>query len=127
MVLDQSLTGDAPGGPSRWSTDRTAQWQPLKPEIVIEVAYDQVTAGRFRHGTKLLRERPDKATRQCRCDQLSPPLTPAQLRQLTAPIGISRVNSSNFQFGHRRASSAAGIAGGHPWCGGLGAAQSMCE
>jgi len=83
LVEPPGFTGDAPGGPSRWSTDRTAQWQPLKPEIVIEVTYDQVTAGRFRHGTKLLRERPDKPPHQCRCDQLSPPLTPAQLRQLT--------------------------------------------
>ena len=76
------FTGNAPGGPSRWSTDRTAEWQPLRPEIVVEVLYDQVTAGRFRHGTKLLRRRPDKAPRQCTCDQLAHPLTPAELKQL---------------------------------------------
>ena len=83
LIEVPGFTGHAPGGPSRWSTARSAEWQPLKPEIVVEVAYDQVTSGRFRHGTKLLRERPDKAPEQCRCDQLSPPLTPAQLRELT--------------------------------------------
>jgi ATP-dependent DNA ligase len=83
LIGPPGFTGDAPGGPSRWSTERSARWLPLKPEIVIEVAYDQVTGGRFRHGTKLVRERPDKAPGQCRCDQLSPPLSPAQLRQLT--------------------------------------------
>ena len=76
------FTGDAPGGPSRWATERSAEWQPLKTELVVEVLYDQVTAGRFRHGTKLLRRRPDKAPRQCTMEQLAPPLTPAQLRQL---------------------------------------------
>ena len=56
--------------------------QPLRSELVVEVLYDQVTAGRFRHGTKLLRRRPDKAPRQCTMDQLAPPLTPHQLKQL---------------------------------------------
>jgi len=82
LVQPPGFTGNAPGGPSRWATDRSAQWKPLKPEIVVEVLYDQVTSGRFRHGTRLLRRRPDKAPSQCRCDQLAPPLTPAQLRQL---------------------------------------------
>ena len=50
-------------GPSRWSTERTAQWQPLKPELVVEVRYDQVTGRRFRHGTGFLRWRPDKDRR----------------------------------------------------------------
>lgn len=76
------FTGNAPGGPSRWATARSAEWQPLKPKLVIEVLYDQVTSGRFRHGTKLLRRRPDKAPKQCRMEQLAPPLTPAQLEQL---------------------------------------------
>jgi ATP-dependent DNA ligase len=62
--------GDAPGGPSRWSTERSAEWEPLKPELVVEVRYDHVTSQRFRHGTKLLRFRPDKAPRQCTFDQL---------------------------------------------------------
>jgi ATP-dependent DNA ligase len=84
LIEPPGFTGDAPGGPSRWSTERTAEWQPLRPQLVIEVQYDQVTAGRFRHGTRLLRRRPDKAPRQCGCDQLAHPLTPAQLKQLMA-------------------------------------------
>jgi len=82
LIEPPGFTGDAPGGPSRWSTERTAEWQPLRPVIVVEVMYDQVTAGRFRHGTRLLRRRPDKAPRQCTCDQLKHPLTPSQLKQL---------------------------------------------
>ncbi|HEY0647100.1 ATP-dependent DNA ligase [Phenylobacterium sp.] len=66
----EGFTGDAPGGPSRWSTERTAEWVPLKPELVVEVAYDQVTGGRFRHGTRLVRWRPDKAPRQCTMEQI---------------------------------------------------------
>src|SRR6185437_4661248 len=64
------FTGNAPGGPSRWSTERSGAWEPLRPELVVEVRYDHVTAGRFRHGTTLLRWRPDKAPLQCRFDQL---------------------------------------------------------
>jgi ATP-dependent DNA ligase len=82
LIDPPGFTGNAPGGPSRWSTERTAEWQPLKPKIVVEVLYDQVTAGRFRHGTRLLRRRPDKAPRQCTCDQLVPALSPAELKQL---------------------------------------------
>ena len=67
------FTGNAPGGPSRWSTERSAQWTPLKPMLVVEVCYDHVTAGRFRHGTRLLRWRPDKAPSQCTFDQIEPP------------------------------------------------------
>jgi len=59
------FTGDAPGGPSRWSIGRSADWQQLRAELVVEVSYDQVTDGRFRHGTMLLRWRPDKAPAQC--------------------------------------------------------------
>ena len=55
------FTGKAPGGPSRWSTERSGEWEPLQPELVVEVRYDHVTGERFRHGTKLMRFRPDKA------------------------------------------------------------------
>lgn len=75
----EGFTGKAPGGPSRWSTERSAEWQPLHPDLVVEVGYDQVTADRFRHGTKLIRWRPDKAPRQCRMDQLARELAPAEL------------------------------------------------
>jgi ATP-dependent DNA ligase len=63
------FTGNAPGEPSRWSTDRTSEWEPVDPKIVVEVAYDHFTGGRFRHGTKILRWRPDKAPCQCTFDQ----------------------------------------------------------
>ncbi|HEY0994650.1 MAG TPA: ATP-dependent DNA ligase [Gemmatimonadaceae bacterium] len=66
------FTGQAPGGPSRWSTERSAEWEPLMPKLVVEVKYDHFTGGRFRHGTKLLRWRPEKAPRQCTLDQVLP-------------------------------------------------------
>ena len=84
LVEPPGFTGDAPGGPSRWSTERSTQWEPLKPSLVVEVLYDQVTGQRFRHGTRLLRRRPDKAPRQCTMEQLAPPLTPAELKELLA-------------------------------------------
>ena len=66
------FTGDAPGGPSRWATERSVEWQPLRHELIAEVRYDHVSGNRFRHGTKFLRWRPDKAPEQCRMDQLQP-------------------------------------------------------
>jgi ATP-dependent DNA ligase len=82
LIEPPGFTGDAPGGPSRWSNERSAQWEPLEPVIVVEVLYDQVTGDRFRHGTRLIRRRPDKAPRQCTMEQLRHPLTPAELKQL---------------------------------------------
>jgi ATP-dependent DNA ligase len=73
------FTGKAPGGPSRWSTERSGEWEPLKPELVVEVRYDHVTGDRFRHGTKLMRWRPDKAASQCRFDQIAAPAVPLGL------------------------------------------------
>lgn len=72
MIAAPGFTGRAPGGPSRWSTDRSGQWQPLDPELVVEIVFDHVTGDRFRHGTRFLRWRPDKAPRQCRMDQIHP-------------------------------------------------------
>jgi ATP-dependent DNA ligase len=69
---EPGFTGDAPGGPSRWSTERSAEWVPLKSKLVVEVRYDHVTGGRFRHGTKLLRWRPDKDPRECTWRELRP-------------------------------------------------------
>jgi ATP-dependent DNA ligase len=75
----EGFTGSAPGGPSRWSTERSAEWTPLKPELVAEVRYDHVTGDRFRHGTKFLRWRPDKAPRQCTMAQLRAEAAPEQV------------------------------------------------
>jgi ATP-dependent DNA ligase len=69
-VKPPGFTGNAPGGPSRWSTSRSAAWQPLQPKFVVEVSYDHFSGGRFRHGTRLIRWRQDKAPRQCTMDQL---------------------------------------------------------
>ncbi len=82
LIEAPGFTGDAPGGPSRWANARSAEWQPLRPELVVEVRYDQVTGRRFRHGTGLLRWRPDKAPQQCTFDQLAPELKPSQLKEL---------------------------------------------
>jgi ATP-dependent DNA ligase len=73
------FTGNAPGGPSRWSTERSAKWVPLKLKLVVEVEYDQVTGGRFRHGTRFIRWRPDKAPDQCRCEQMQREARPSKL------------------------------------------------
>jgi ATP-dependent DNA ligase len=64
------FTGRAPGGPSRWNQGKENEWHPLRSELVVEVSYDHFSQGRFRHGTKLLRWRPDKAPVQCTMDQI---------------------------------------------------------
>jgi ATP-dependent DNA ligase len=78
----EGFTGNRPDKASRWARDRTSEWEPLRPELVVEVLYDQVTVGRFRHGTRLLRRRPDKRPHQCRCEQLWHPLSPVELADL---------------------------------------------
>jgi ATP-dependent DNA ligase len=71
LIALPGFTGDKPGGPSRWSTKRSGEWEPLKPKLVVEVCYDHFSGGRFRHGTRLMRWRPDKAPEQCTMDQLA--------------------------------------------------------
>ena len=71
LIAKPGFTGRAPGGPSRWSTERSGEWEPLKPALVVEVRYDHFSAGRFRHGTSFLRFRPDKAPLQCTFEQVS--------------------------------------------------------
>jgi ATP-dependent DNA ligase len=66
------FTGKAPGGPSRWSTKRSSEWQSLKNKLVCEVQYDHFSGGRFRHGTKFLRWRPEKKPSQCTFEQVRP-------------------------------------------------------
>jgi ATP-dependent DNA ligase len=73
FIKPPGFTGRAPGGPSRWSTERSTEWVPLEPKLVVEISYDHFTGGRFRHGTRLLRWRPDKDPRQCTMDQLRRP------------------------------------------------------
>jgi len=70
LIGPPGFTGNAPGGPSRWSTERSAEWKPLKTKLVVEVQYDHFTGGRFRHGTRFLRWRPEKKPKQCNFEQL---------------------------------------------------------
>ena len=82
LIEAPGFDGKAPGGPSRWNGGRESEWEPLRPQLVVEVVYDQVTAGRFRHGTRILRWRPDKDPAQCTMDQLGHELRPAELDRL---------------------------------------------
>ena len=71
LIKPPGFTGNKPGGPSRWSTKRTSEWEPLATKLVVEVQYDHFTGGRFRHGTKFLRWRPDKKPKQCLITQVN--------------------------------------------------------
>lgn len=70
LIAPPGFTGNKPGGPSRWSTERTGEWEPLKTKLVVEVQYDHFSGGRFRHGTKFLRWRPEKKPKQCDFEQV---------------------------------------------------------
>jgi ATP-dependent DNA ligase len=59
-----------PGATSRWNRGKDLSWEPLRPDRVVEVAYDHLQGDRFRHGTTFRRWRPDKAPSDCRYDQL---------------------------------------------------------
>jgi ATP-dependent DNA ligase len=77
LIGGAGFTGDVPGGPSRWSTERSEQWEPLKTRLVVEVQYDHVTGDRFRHATRFVRWRPDKRPRDCTKAQLRAEASPA--------------------------------------------------
>jgi len=70
MIKPPGFTGRAPGSPSRWSTKRSSEWEPLDPKLVAEVQFDHFTGGRFRHGAKFLRWRPDKSPEDCTLRQV---------------------------------------------------------
>lgn len=70
LIKPPGFTGNAPGGPSRWSSERSMEWQPLKPDLVVEVQYDHFSGNRFRHATRLLRWRPDKSPKDCSMSQV---------------------------------------------------------
>ena len=84
LIEPPGFTGSAPGGPSRWNSAGSKAWEPLKPVLVVEVRYDQVTGRRFRHGTGFLRWRPDKNPNQCTFQQLAPELRPSEIKELFA-------------------------------------------
>jgi ATP-dependent DNA ligase len=70
LIAPPGFTGNRPGGPSRWSTKKTSEWEPLQTKLVVEIQYDHFTGGRFRHGTKFLRWRPEKKPKQCGFEQV---------------------------------------------------------
>jgi ATP-dependent DNA ligase len=78
----EGFSGSAPGSPSRWTTERSADWVPVRNKLVVEVQYDQISGERFRHGTRFLRWRPDKAPRQCTMDQLDAPRVAGPLSRM---------------------------------------------
>lgn len=63
-----------PGAVSRWSSGKTLEWEPLRPELVVEVAYDAMEGDRFRHTARFLRWRPDREPRSCDYQQLEQPI-----------------------------------------------------
>lgn len=65
-----------PGAESRWSGGKDLSWVPVEPGVVVEVSYDQLTGGRFRHATRFERWRPDKDPEECSMDQLVRPEGP---------------------------------------------------
>ena len=65
----------APGEPTRWRSEKSGEWIPIRPELVAEFAYDQMENGRFRHTVKFVRWRPDRDPTSCGYDQLEVPLT----------------------------------------------------
>jgi ATP-dependent DNA ligase len=93
LIKPAGFTGNAPGGPSRWSTERSGEWQPLKPDLVVEVQYDHFTGQRFRHGTKLLRWRPDKDPKACTIDQVKPSGSANRAKILSAPTRARKKQS----------------------------------
>jgi ATP-dependent DNA ligase len=88
---EQSAEADSgskriPGGPSRWSQGKDLSWEPLRPELVVEVAYDHMQGDRFRHVAQFRRWRMDKSPRDCTYGQLE--VVPA--RELAALFGRGR-------------------------------------
>lgn len=78
-------TGRMPGGQSRWSAGKDLAWEPIRPELVAEVRYEHVQSGRFRHGTRLVRFRPDRQPESCTYAQLEE-VAPAELSTLFSEV-----------------------------------------
>jgi ATP-dependent DNA ligase len=75
--------GRTPGEPNRWTGGKDISWEPLRPELVCEVAFDHLQGDRFRHGATFLRWRSDKPPTECTYDQIAE-VPPAELRELFA-------------------------------------------
>jgi ATP-dependent DNA ligase len=87
-AMAHAAGGRMPGGPSRWNAKKDLSWEPLRPERVCEVAFEQVQSGRFRHASRFVRWRPDKEPHECTYDQLDTPV-PAELAEVFKPAGIA--------------------------------------
>ena len=76
-----------PGSPSRWSSGRSTDWVPLRPELVAEVTYENLTNGRFRHPARMLRSAgADKSAAECTYEQVEQP-PPIKLTEIFSPTG----------------------------------------
>ena len=74
LVEPGHISGDrVPGGQSRWSRGKELDWNPVRPELVIEVRFDKLEKNRFRHGTRFVRFRPDKDPKDCTWREIRPP------------------------------------------------------
>jgi ATP-dependent DNA ligase len=74
LVEPGFIGGDrVPGGQSRWSRGKELDWNPVRPELVIEVRFDKLEHNRFRHGTRFVRFRPDKDPKDCTWREVRPP------------------------------------------------------
>ena len=78
--------GRVPGGQSRWSAGKDLSWEPLRPDLVVEVAYDHLQVDRFRHATSLVRWRPDRNPESCTYSQLDTPV-PTELEEVFGTRG----------------------------------------
>jgi ATP-dependent DNA ligase len=76
-----------PGAVSRWSGDKDLAFEPVRPVMVVEVSYDQLTGDRFRHGTRFERWRPDKDPRECAMEQLERPVGSGVIEMLRTTAG----------------------------------------
>jgi ATP-dependent DNA ligase len=72
-----------PGGKSRWSQGKDLSWEPIRAELVVEVAYDHMQGSRFRHTAQFRRFRPDKRPADCTYEQLEV-VAPAELEAIFA-------------------------------------------
>ena len=83
LIEPPGFTGNAPGGPSRWNTGRSMAWEPLRPVLVVEVRYDQVTGRRFRHGTRSSAGGPTRIRGSARSSNSRPSLSRPSSRHLS--------------------------------------------
>jgi ATP-dependent DNA ligase len=85
-LAEGAPAGRVPGGQSRWSAGKDLSWQPVRPELVVEVAYDHLQEDRFRHATSFVRWRQDRNPASCTYAQLDTPV-PTELEEVFGSLG----------------------------------------